>query len=267
MHKDLLNNNDDNLYKYLVIIGLSLLLLVPIVNGSKTELLMKQMDNEFLINNLIKKNNEQISKNDDFQKKLSGYQELLDKEITDKISELNIYNLSGKKIDNIAELIDIYSYSIDIIEKNILDNNVIMNTLFQIYGYVGSIEGFQEKLDSLLLREKEIGKLIDEWKTKIASLTDEINMYTEENTRFFAEADRLIHEKEKIELQKSHILVEDNYILFSRIIGIAMVILGFILWYLKIQRYRDIEYSNLGLSTSALFKYQKSSSEDGENQG
>jgi hypothetical protein len=251
MDKELLSNNGDNLYKYVIIIGLSLLLISPMLNNNRMDAILKQIDVENAMRKSIETIDEQTKivseMRDENQKKSESHT----KNIQEIIKKMNIYNLDGSQIETPEELLEFYIYLERIIKElyNDINNNgdskIIeekINKLLSLLGSTKNLEDAIKNLDELEIQLNNINNILAEWNKELAEISLSLDKIKAEGKRLKDESLKLNIELEKIAIQRKHYENENIINNIFRIIGAIMVIIGIFFWYINIQRYIDIEY-------------------------
>jgi ribosomal protein L30E len=249
-------SHNDNLYKYIVIIGLSLLLVPPLANNSLVNIMQREAEKEYE----LKKNNVAVKHKIEslryFVNELDEKTKTLTKNIDMQIISMNIYRLDGTQIVSYAELSDFSRAvheitSIDI--SSITDQQEIINILYQVIAIVGipkevDIMDIIDYLDNAKVnfeyRLAEADKILYEFQEEIARSEIEYKNLELESLNLIQESENLINELHKIALNKKIYKNEMMLISCFRVIGGLLIISGFILWYVRIQRYADNVYKN-----------------------
>jgi len=208
------SSSDDNLYKYLIIIGLSLFLIYPIINNDLKEKHLKIIEISY-----------------DLKKEEKNVKYLQTKLISE------IKNFDGKDI-----------YTLDDVEKIIISSKEILDLLPQDIKHINkeskeyeSIEesirkiciAFQIKFKGEIFNEDFFNQL-DIVEEKFINLEKE---YLEVGNRL----DQIDLDFKKVELEIEYINQQKKTETIIKIIGILLIIIGIINWYIKIQRYNDID--------------------------
>jgi hypothetical protein len=263
INKDLLDFSSvtENLYKYIVIIGLSLFF-IPSINStnivnimSKHSEIRKQIniikneidqeseritaiENEITLN--IEEINNNIDNNNNVIKNMNYF-------FPDGKQVLTIYDLE-KFIETTKNLMD---EIIDDIKKGI-NINLIKNKLhilFTIFGNTDKDEEMLQNVNRIFQKLNDTNNIIENIDNFLLQKEDELNTIklkidSEENESniISIEINNLLSELDRIEIEYRLYSTEKLIYDFSRIIGILLVIFGSVLWYFKIQRYVDNIY-------------------------
>jgi len=251
MELDNFSHSNDNLYKYIIITGLSLLL-IP------------QLNNTNLINNILK----QVEFEQEQQKKINE-QELFIKSIEEigreveatietiftttkiYISEMNLYLPNGKQVETIEEF-DIFIIEFDKVVsdfKNAFENKAniqeverLKNNIHFLFGTTGDTNDFLNYLSEEKKRLDEMIKFLDESREELRPLVEKILEVKIEQNKLSQDYKDMSYELKKIELEGKFYKQEKTINDLLRIIGGVMTVAGVFLWYFKIQRYHDDMY-------------------------
>jgi len=251
MNKDIFSINGENLYKYIVIIGLSLLLFAPLLNNNRIDNMLSQIE----IEKEIQQKKQIIVEQQDILEKINIEIQSINEYFTispwEAITDLNLFNLDGSKIETLDQFHFITNYLIKILselnnysdyiidkvtfEKNIIDLNII----------TGDFVEYKNISEIIIKMEKVFEKIFSSY-AEANSVFSEINDKLDRSNEVLSIIKNR-HIEIAFEIEKYHLLKklydrENIYNNILKTVGIIMLVSGIILWYIRIQKYIDSEY-------------------------
>jgi len=251
MESEYFNQNNDNLYKYIIIIGLSLLLIPQLNNANLINNLVKQVEFKHEIQKSKDKLDLYENTANKFYNEVITTAEIFNATIKNYIIERNLYLPNGKQVETIEELNIYLDESEMLLNKleNALENKANIQELSRLlkdiqhfFGSTGDIEDFENYLLKEQKRIAEMDEYIKKSEEELLVLEKRSQELKEELKKINQENIDMYYEIEKIELEGRFYKHEKNINDFLRIIGGLMIISGVFLWYIKIQRYHDNNY-------------------------
>jgi len=206
-------SNDENLYKYLIIIGLSLFLLYPIINNDLKEKHLKLIEISY-----------------DLQKEENNIHYLQNKLISEikNFDGKDIYTLDDveKILDGSKEMINLLPKDIKHVDKNSQEYKSAEESIKKI------CKAFQIQITGEIYDEDFFLQL-DKGEEKFKKLESEYleigNKLTQTNLDF-----------DKVKIEIFYINQQRIIEIIIRIVGILLIITGIFFWYTKIQKFNDI---------------------------
>jgi hypothetical protein len=260
INKDLLDFSSvsGNLYKYIVIIGLSLFF-IPSINSTNIINIMSKhseiggkMDN---IMNEIEQKNKLLTVIED---EIKITNENINNEINNNIKNMNYFFPDGEQVLTIYDLKEFIKIAKNLIDEIIDDDNKGINInlinnklqiLIKMFGNADKDENVLKNVNYIFQKLNDTNAIINNINNFVLQKTDELNTIKlkidyerSESTKISIEIKNLFSELDRIEIEYRLYSTEKLIYDFSRIIGILLVISGSVLWYFKIQRYVDNIY-------------------------
>jgi len=204
----------DSIYKFMAVFGLVLFLSPSVIVDKRLEL--KLQINEYY--KTVELNKEKREKIDEMILKKNKEKENYNKTISNKNLQINELQ---KEIDSIyEEYLELQKKGTLTIEKD---------------RYSSLITKYAKKIDEL----KQIkNNIYDEDYNRLIMLYDEIEAKMDEYSILLIDREYLLNE---IEIKDNYINQKNVFEIFLRVLGFLLSIVGFILWYVRIQIYVDKE--------------------------
>ena len=246
------SHGEDNLYKYIVIIGLSLILIPPLGNSGLINNLQRTID----LRLELQKNLDEVKANtkeaEEIEAELETAIDHIETSIRSQIREMNLFFPDGKQVETYHEIPD-FNYYIGNLLREIndhIDNNSDSNLIFEKLFELQNAYGVQEDFEGLLSASNEhtdrlirLKEFMEDNLEELLNLQDRIQSAKNENNRLSKMFRDFEYELKKITIEYNIYSRERNLINFFRITGAVLIISGGLLWYFKIQRHIDKRYS------------------------
>mgnify|MGYP001806261587 CR=1 FL=1 len=216
---DFFGNQDSNLYKYIIIIGLSLFLLYPLINKDLTDNKIKMIELEYEVKieqNKLEKYGERI---------LSTLHNFDGKEIK-TYEELNKITVEMNKEIQVIQSVNIHQYKKGSKQYEEIEDRIVKIFNVMQIKYTGN------------LGDEEVKRSLEIYRNRISELRIDLEKLKERSSELQNNIEKNKEEKRYINKQ---ILLGT----ISRVIGVILIIIGIYYWYNKIQKYYNKYYSNI----------------------
>jgi hypothetical protein len=248
----------ENLYKFIVIIGLSLFLVPSLNTTNLVSIMSKRSEIGRNLNNIGNEINQKFELLALIENEIKLNNEEINNGINNIIKNMNYSFPNGEQVLSINDLENFIKIVIKLIneiiedDNNGIDINLIENKLYKLnimFGNTDKYENILQNVNNILQKINDTKIIIDNTDVFILQKTDELNTINlkilnekSEAARISIEVKNLTSEVERIKIEYRLYSTEKFIYDFSRIIGVLLVVFGSVLWYLKIQKYIDKIY-------------------------
>jgi hypothetical protein len=213
INPDFIKPADDNLYKYIVIIGLAMLLVSPLINGNIKDAHLK----------VIELDTETIKAEEITKLAISKTYE-------------GMYDFNGNPIKSIDRLEEVLSLS--------------ENEFANIRQEISQLKGKNDpRYFDIVARVSKLGMIFGlssskdifsaDYKDKLIEIENRMTSLIEENQVLKMHLLDLQGQSKKLDVEFAYLQRQQRIDLVSRLFGLIIMLIGIYLWYIKIQKYDD----------------------------